>query len=228
MLAKRLQTKLRVLALCGLALLLTAQAQANCPAQAVLEEGSVQSPYQIIEGVTAEVLAEIDRHRAKLDDSADEAIKQQQFNCFITQVDGILGSVIDFDWIALKVMGSDGKIASTEQKEEFATAFRSGLVDTYGRGLLSYSSQKIVLLPGEKVGEKRKVTVRQQIVGADATYPLNYTMGFKNGEWKVINVVINGINLGKVFRKQFFDASEKNEGDIDKVIASWDSGLNNG
>ena len=233
MLAKFLQTKLSVLALCWLGLIGTvqaqeSQAQASCPAHAVVEKEALQSPSQIIAGVTADVLAEIDQHRARVDDAADESIKAQQFNCFITQVDSILGSIIDFDWIALKVMGGDGKVASTEQKEAFAEAFRSGLVDTYGRGLLSYSSQEIVLLPGEEIGEKRKVTVRQKIVGADASYPLHYTMGFKNGEWKVINVVINGINLGKVFRKQFFDASRKNEGDIDKVIASWDSGLNNG
>ena len=50
-------------------------------------------------------------------------------------------------------------------------------------------------------------------------------MGLKNGQWKVINVIINGINLGKTFRGQFTQSSLKNDGDIDKVIASWDSGV---
>jgi len=90
---------------------------------------------------------------------------------------------------------------------------------------LSYSSEKIELLPAEEIGDKRKVTVHQQIVGVDATYPLDYTMGLKNGQWKVINVIINGINLGKTFRGQFTQSSQKNDGDIDKVIASWDSGV---
>ena len=228
MLAKLLQTKLTVLALCWVGLMFAGQAQASCMASEAAAEETTLSPYQLIDAVTKEVLAEIDRHRAELDASAEEALKQQQFNCFVGEVDRILGQIVDFDWIALKVMGGDGKVASTEQKAQFAEAFRAGLVETYGRGLLSYSSEKIVLLPAADIGDKRKVTVHQQIVGAEATYPLDYTMGLKDGQWKVINVIINGINLGKTFRGQFTQSSQKNKGDIDKVIASWDSGITNG
>lgn len=228
MLAKLFQTKLTVMALCWAGLMFAAQAQASCMASEAVAEAAVLSPYQLIGVVTDDVLAEIDRHRAELDEAAEEPVKQQQFDCFVGQVDRILGRIVDFDWIALKVMGGYGKVASSEQKAQFSEAFRSGLVEAYGRGLLSYSSEKIVLLPAEEIGDRRKITVRQQIVSEEATYPLEYTMGLKNGQWKVINVIINGINLGKTFRGQFTQSSQKNDGDIDKVIASWDSGINNG
>jgi len=223
-----LTAKFAVLALCWTGLLFAGQVQAECQVLDDAAEKATLSPYQRIEGVTSDILTQIDSHRKALEGSADESARQQMFGCFITQVDSILGDVVDFDWIALKVMGGYGKVASAEQKQQFAEAFRAGLVDTYGRGLLGYSSQKIVLLPGDAVGDKRKVTVRQQIEADDGVYPLSYTMGLKDGEWKVINVVINGINLGKIFRKQFAQASEKSEGDIDEVIAGWDSGINNG
>ncbi len=230
MLVKQLQKKLTLMALCWIGLgwaglVFAGQAQANCMASEAVTAEAALSPYQLIGSITDEVLAEIDRHRAERDDSADEIVKQQQFDCFVGQVDQILGKVVDFDWIALKVMGGYGKAASAEQKAQFAETFRAGLVETYGRGLLSYSSEKIELLPAEEIGDKRKVTVHQQIVGEDASYPLDYTMGLKNGQWKVINVIINGINLGKTFRGQFTQSSQKNDGDIDKVIASWDSGV---
>ena len=228
MLAKLLQTKLAVMALCWVGLMFAAQAQASCIASEAAAQETALSPYQLIGVVTDDVLVEIDRYRAAFDDAIEESVKQQQFDCFTGQVDRILGKVIDFDWIALKVMGGYGKVASAEQKAQFAEAFRSGLVETYGRGLLSYSSERILLLPAEDIGDRRKITVRQQIVGEEATYPLEYTMGLKNGQWKVINVIINGINLGKTFRGQFTQSSQKNDGDIDKVIASWDSGINNG
>ncbi len=227
MLAKLLQTKLTVMALCWAGLMFAVQAQASCMVSEAEAEDAALSPYQLIGVMTDDVLAEIDRYRAELDDAVEESVKQQ-FDCFVDQVDRILSKVVDFDWIALKVMGNDGKVASIEQKAQFSEAFRSGLVETYGRGLLSYSSEKIVLLPEEDIGDRRKITVRQQIVGEEATYPLEYTMGLKDGQWKVINVVINGINLGKTFRGQFTQSSQKNDGDIDKVIASWDSGTNNG
>ncbi len=227
-LAKLLQARVTLLVLCWAGFLLVGQAQANCLVSETAGEEAELSPYQLIDTVTKKVLAEIERHRAEIDANTEDALKQQQFDCFIGEVENILSPIVDFDWIALKVMGSDGKVASAEQKAQFAETFRAGLVKTYGRGLLNYSSEKIVLLPVEAIEGKRKVTVHQQIVGAEATYPLDYTMGLKDGQWKVINVIINGINLGKTFRGQFAQLSQKNNGDIDKVIASWDSGITNG
>jgi phospholipid transport system substrate-binding protein len=42
----------------------------------------------------------------------------------------------------------------------------------------------------------------------------------REGEWKLINVVLNGINLGKTFRSQFMQAMKK-QGDLNQVIAEW-------
>ena len=185
----------------------------------------VVSPYKLIEDVTAEVLEKIEAHRAKIDEGGSEAEKEQDLRCFFDGIDGVLSRVIDFDWIARNVMGPYGKTASSAQRATFSEAFRAGLVATYGRGLLSYSDQEIVVLPGaEDYTIKRKITVRQEIRGADGNYPLEYTMGLsKAGQWRVINVIINGINLGKTFRNQFVQASQKNGGDIDTVIANWGS-----
>ena len=91
---------------------------------------------------------------------------------------------------------------------------------------MSYSSEKIVLLSNDtELGDKRKVSVRQEIRGLDNNYPLKYTMGLKNGQWKIINVTINGINLGKTFKNQFMQSAEKHSGNIDKVITGWDSSI---
>ena len=37
----------------------------------------------------------------------------------------------------------------------------------------------------------------------------------------MINVVLNGINLGQTFRGQFAAAVEKNNGDLAKTINEW-------
>ncbi len=96
-------------------------------------------------------------------------------------------------------------------------------METYGRGLLTYSNQKIVVFPLPEADQgKRKVVVKQEIQGVEQTYPLQYSMGLnRDGEWKVINVTINGINLGQTFRNQFEQAAVKYNGDINQVIANW-------
>ena len=54
-----------------------------------------------------------------------------------------------------------------------------------------------------------------------AIYPVSYTLEKINGEWRVRNVIINGINIGKLFRDQFADAMQQNGNDLDKTIDGW-------
>ena len=41
--------------------------------------------------------------------------------------------------------------------------------------------------------------------------------------WKLINVVLDGVNLGKTFRSQFAQAVKEHEGNLDAAIAGWPS-----
>ncbi|UTW46487.1 ABC transporter substrate-binding protein [bacterium SCSIO 12696] len=177
---------------------------------------AASEPHQLIESMTGDLLSGMEQYR----DTADEDPEP-----FFEYLEGRLDGLIDFKWISANVMGSYRKTASDEQKKRFADVFRRGLVETYGRGLLAYSDEKIVVLPpkGELKG-KRKVTVNQEIHGKDKVYPVAYTMGRnKQGEWKIINVVIGGVNIGKTFRNQFTQAAKKHSGDVDKVIDNWAS-----
>ncbi|MNH39413.1 Toluene tolerance, Ttg2 [compost metagenome] len=50
---------------------------------------------------------------------------------------------------------------------------------------------------------------------------MSYTLEKVGGEWKLRNVIINGINIGKLFRDQFADAMQRNGNDLDKTINGW-------
>jgi phospholipid transport system substrate-binding protein len=55
-------------------------------------------------------------------------------------------------------------------------------------------------------------------------YPMEYSvMKMPAGDWRIRNVIVNGINLGLTYRNQFAAAvtSPANRGDLDKVIAGW-------
>ena len=54
-----------------------------------------------------------------------------------------------------------------------------------------------------------------------AIYPVSYTLEKINGEWKLRNVIINGINIGKLFRDQFSDAMQRNGNNLDATINGW-------
>jgi len=183
----------------------------------VQAEDSVASsltPHQLVESVTGQLIDTIADHRETFDERPED---------FFLALDTLLGEVIDFNWIAYKVMGSYGKQATPEQRERFASTFRCELIETYGRGLVAYGEQSIVVLPPENdIDGLRKVTVSQEIRGDDGVFPLFYSMGMnRDGKWKVTNVVINGINLGKTFRNQFLQRAQKYDGNIDQIIENW-------
>ena len=152
------------------------------------------------------------------------ALLEREPEVYFSAVDDVLEPVVDYGYISRVVMGRYGKSATPEQRQEFETVFRRGLVMTYARGMAGFADQDITILPPEgDVSRQRRVSVRQQ-VRADKgdSHILSYTMARKkSGEWKLINVVMDGINLGKTFRSQFEQAVKKNNGDIDRVIQQW-------
>lgn len=179
-------------------------------------QDGANDPYQQIELVTVELLETIATYQAGYPENE---------KAYFESLDALLLDRIDFAFIARNVMGSYNKVATTEQRARFATTFRNGLVETYGRGLIGYENQEIVLVKAGTVAEgQRKLTVKQEIRSSDSVYPLEYSMARKKtGQWMVVNVVINGINLGKTFRNQFVQSAQRAGGDIEKVINGWSS-----
>ena len=177
-------------------------------------EDNASDPYQQIEQVTVDLLEIISTYR-------DGYPENEQ--AYFASLDKLLSTHIDFGFIARNVMGSYGKSATADQRERFAEEFRAGLIETYGRGLIGYEDQEIVLLKSDAIEpDQRRVTVRQEIRSVDAVYPLEYSMARKkSGEWMVVNVVINGINLGKTFSNQFVQSAQRSGGDLDAVINGW-------
>ena len=174
-------------------------------------------PFQQIEQVTGELLAVIAEHAEAY--PANEQV-------YFAALNNLLERHIDFNYIAKKVMGPYAKNATAEQRQGFGRKFRAGLLETYGRGLISYGDEKIVLVnKAELKPGQRRVSVKQEIQTTDAVYPMEYSMALskRTGKWKAINVVINGINMRNIFQSQFISAAQKANGDIDTVIANWSS-----
>jgi phospholipid transport system substrate-binding protein len=173
-----------------------------------------EDPFSLVEQVTLELIAVIQSHR-KTNPTNEKS--------FFSAIRKVLMPHVDFSYMAKMVMGSYRKIATNQQRDEFTRVFRDGLIETYGRGLLSFNNEKIVLADQSPLKKgQNKVYVKQEIHGLDRIYPLSYTMRKKKtGKWMITNVTINGINLGKTLRNQFLQSAQKNSNDLDFVISSW-------
>ena len=112
--------------------------------------------------------------------------------------------------------------ASPEQMQRFQENFKRSLMQFYGNALLEYNNQDIRVLPASGKQDPKRTAVNMEIKDGKGTiYPLSYTMVSQEGSWKLRNVVINGINVGKLFRDQFSQSMQNNGNDLDKVIDTW-------
>mgnify|MGYP000002675500 FL=1 len=177
---------------------------------------SKQDPFDNIETMTNELLTIIADHKDQYPGNEKS---------YFSALNSLMTPFVDFDYVAKKVMGKKYvKLSTREQRDRFVAVFREGLVETYGRGLMSYGDEKIVLVNRQVLSkEKRVIVAKQEIRGATAVYPLNYLMAKKRktGEWNIVNVTLNGINLSKTFSSQFQNAARKSSGNIDTVIDGW-------
>ena len=142
---------------------------------------------------------------------------------FTKEISDAFGQIVDFKRISRNVMGKYAKDATPKQLEEFSEVFENSLLDTYASTLVEFKDEKInVLPPKSPTNSKTKARVNIEIVTSSTTYPGRYSMYLdKNNDWKIINIEINGMNLGKIFRNQFYSLMEKNMEDINLVIEKW-------
>ncbi|MGM0824821.1 MAG: MlaC/ttg2D family ABC transporter substrate-binding protein [Pseudomonadota bacterium] len=159
-------------------------------------------------------MKELEGRETYYEDNIDE-LKQQ--------VDESLEAVADFRYIGASVMGSYFRNASPEQRSRFADVFRQTLIDTYTRGLVTFDYDEIRVLDDQRPQrEEDRASVAMEVVGTNGdVYPVNYSLRLSDGEWRVVNVIVNGINLGLTFRNQFDQAMRDNNRDYDAVIEGW-------
>ena len=132
-------------------------------------------------------------------------------------VDQIINPHIDFDRVAILVLGKHWRTATALQKERFKQEFRLLLVRTYTTAFTEYSNWKIRYLPLDESTD-RKVLVKTEILQSGGKpVAINYRMVQEGGDWKVYDVLIEGISLLQNYRISFNDEIE--QGGLDQLIA---------
>jgi phospholipid transport system substrate-binding protein len=171
------------------------------------------SAHDLVDRTTKQLLADLaaNKDKYKTDPQA-----------FYDALNGIVGPVIDAEGISKSIMTVKySRNASPAQMQRFQENFKRSLIQFYGNALLEYNNQGITVSPAKDEAADR-TSVDMSVKGNNgAVYPVSYTLVTINNEWKVRNVIINGINIGKLFRDQFTDAMQRNGNNLDKTIDGW-------
>jgi len=171
------------------------------------------SAHDLVQDTTSKMLADL---------KANKEQYKQDPSRFYNALNTIVGPVVDAEGISKSIMTVKySRKATPAQMQTFQENFKKGLFQFYGNALLEYNNQGIIVdAPKDESGDRAEVGMK--VSGSNgAVYPVSYTLTKINGEWKLRNVIINGINIGKLFRDQFADAMQRNGNDLDKTINGW-------
>jgi phospholipid transport system substrate-binding protein len=110
----------------------------------------------------------------------------------------------NFETISKLVLARNWRDLSPAQQKEFMEEFKRHLTVTYGKNVESYNNERAVVT-GDRAEARDDWTVKTKILRPNAAEVLvDYRLRKdSDGEWRIIDVIIEGVSLVANFRSQF-------------------------
>jgi phospholipid transport system substrate-binding protein len=155
------------------------------PVPALAEE----SPSEVIDKTANSVIA-------VLRDSVLSSAQKRE------RIELIVYERVDFATLSRLVLARNWQRLSAEQREEFQREFKRHLSVTYGDNVDRYRNETVQII-GEREEARGDRTVLTQVSNSAETYSLNYRLRRRDGSWRIIDIIIEGVSMVSNFRSQF-------------------------
>ena len=153
----------------------------------------------------------------------DSSLFETDRTLYENKIKEIFEPMIDFRRVAASVMGKKYYLLATkEERAEFVLIFRDSLLDTYAETLAQWGDSKIITeFPKNKEELSKNVEVKQTLDTGTSKYPISYKLRKSKDGWKIVNIIINGVNLGLTFRNQFQALAVSHNENISDTLRNW-------
>jgi phospholipid transport system substrate-binding protein len=142
----------------------------------------------------------------------------KDFKKVTVYVDGLIETHTDFELIANLVLGKLWKEATDNQKQQFNNEFRTLLVRTYSRAFMEINNWTINYLPIIPLSDEKKVVIKTQVIqSGQKPISIDYKMYNAGEQWKIYDLIIEGVSLVTNYRTSFKNDNEKSKS-LDSII----------
>lgn len=113
--------------------------------------------------------------------------------------------MFDRDYTARLVLGRHSRGANPADIKVFADALANSLMSRYGKSLLGFDSRlQVQILDEISMRGGTIIKVKSEFKTANnVRIPVDYLMHKSGGQWKVFDVIVEGVSFVKIFRDQF-------------------------
>ena len=171
-------------------------AQTTQRASAPVSASMQGTPSQLVLNNSQRVLSTLEKRRAEFSKNRP-ALRQ-----FISTE---FNAMFDRDYAARQVLGRHGRGAAEADVKLFADALADNLMQRYGSSLLDFNTQLRVRVKSETQlprGLGVKVSSEFLRQGGEPI-PVDYLMRKTGAQWKVFDVMVEGVSYVQTFRSQF-------------------------
>ena len=112
-----------------------------------------------------------------------------------------VGDRFDYQEMSSRALGAPWKTLADKDRQEFVGLFRTLLTNSYADKIETYSGEGVQYI-NERT-EKDYAEVRTKVLTGKTEIPLDYRLLNKGVEWRVYDVVVDGVSLVNNYRGQF-------------------------
>ena len=131
----------------------------------------------------------------KLKGEAGKKVKEQRI---VAAAD----KLFDFVELSKRTLGLNWNKFIPEQRKEFVELYKTILKDAYVDKITAYTNEQVNFTKEVPLSETT-IEVQSNIITKSAETPIYYRVIKKDSEWKVFDVVIEGVSLISNYRTQF-------------------------
>ena len=131
----------------------------------------------------------------KLKGDAGRKVKEQK-------IQAAADKLFDFVELSKRTLGMSWNKFTAEQRKEFVELYKAILKDAYVDKITAYTDEKVNFTKEVPLAENT-VEVQSTVVTKTAEIPIYYRVIKRENDWKVYDVVIEGVSLIANYRSQF-------------------------
>lgn len=117
------------------------------------------------------------------------------------RLEKVVAARFDYPEMSRRSLGAQWNQLSDKDKQEFVDLFRTLLTNTYADRVETYSGEGVQYL-NERT-EKEYAEVRTKVLSGKTEIPMDYRLLHKDNDWRVYDVVVDGVSLVNNYRGQF-------------------------
>ncbi len=117
------------------------------------------------------------------------------------KIEKIVGDRFSYEEMSKRTLPSEWKNLSETERQEFVELFQRLLSGSYASRIEGYSGEQVIYVNERREGDYAEV--RTRVITGKTEIPLDYRLLNRSGDWRVYDVIVDGVSLVNNYRGQF-------------------------